>query len=141
MTFRCWPRSRGARLACLLVVVVVAAAAARSHPARQPEPETVGELVERLRAAGIPWQVTSVMKGGGPEAAVFLCDRPRSWEELQHLGRWPEQAPCWRGVVLVDPHPLASLCGDWEKNGVNVGGLSLYGDPDMRRQILAALGR
>jgi hypothetical protein len=81
------------------------------------------------------------MRGGGPEAGLFLSDGPRRWEELQHLGRWPEQAPRWRGVVLVDPHPLAPLGGDWAENGVDVGGLSLYGDRDMLRQILAALGR
>jgi hypothetical protein len=60
---------------------------------------------------------------------------------LQFLGRWPELAPRWQGVVLVDPHPLAPLNGDWQEHGVAVGGLSLYGDRDMLRQILAALGR
>jgi hypothetical protein len=143
MIFRYWPCGRGTRLGCFLLVVVVAAVAAagRSRPARRPEPATVRELVDRLRAADIPRQVISVMKGGGPEAGVFLCDRPRSWEELQHLVRERTLAPRWRGVVVVNPYPLAPLCGDWENNGVNVGGLSLYGDDDMLRQILAVLGR
>jgi hypothetical protein len=143
MSFRSWPRGWRARAAFLLLLLVVAAASvvARSRPARQPDPETVRELLERLRAAGIQWQVLSAMKGGGPEQGVYLCDRPRAWEELQFLGRWPDLAPRWRGVVLVDAHPLARLSGGWQENGVAVGGLSLYGDPDMLRQMLTALGR
>jgi hypothetical protein len=113
------------------------AAAIRSRP----EPATVSELLERLRATGIDWQVTPVMKGGGPEGGAYLCDRPRSWEELQRLARWPDQSPRWRGVVLANPYPMAQLNGDWQEHGVVVGGVSLYGDPEMLQRTLAALGR
>jgi hypothetical protein len=143
MTFRPWPRGWRARTACLLLVVVVAAlaAAARSRPARPRDPETVGELLERLRAAGVPWHVTPVIEGGRPEQGAYLCDRPRRREELLRLGRWPELAPRWRGVVLADQHNPASFVGGWEENGVVVGDVSLYGDCDMLKRILAILGR
>jgi hypothetical protein len=116
------------------------AAAARSRPARQPEPETVGELVERLRATGLDWHVIPAMRGGGPESGVYLCDRPRRWEELQYLGRWPDLAPRWRGVVLVQRHPPLRP-ENREENSVVVGDLGLYGDRDMLRRALVALGR
>jgi hypothetical protein len=96
--------------------------------------------VERLRAAGIDWHVIPAMWGGGPEPGVYLCDRPRRREELQRLLIWQDQAPRWRGVVLVQRCP-PPLNGDWQEHGVVVGGLSLYGDRDMLRQTLAALGR
>ncbi len=143
MPLRPWPRVPSARAASLLAAGVAAAlaAAALTRPARQREPDTVSEFLECLRAAGLRWHVTAANQRGGPEDGAYLCDRPRRWEELQLLGHWPGQAPPWRGVVLVDRHPLAPLDGGRGEDGLVVGRLSLYGDRDMLKQILAALGR
>jgi hypothetical protein len=127
---------------CLLAAALAAlVAVTRSGRPRGREPETVAEFLERLRAAGVEWQVVPAMNGGEPENGAYLCDRPRRWEELQTLGRWPDLAPRWRGVVLVDTHSPARFYGNWPENGVVVGGLALYGDREMLRQILTILGR
>jgi hypothetical protein len=81
------------------------------------------------------------MHGGGPEQGAYLCDCPRRWEELQFLPRRHDQAPRWRGVVLVDQHPSGPLRSEWGECGLAVGGLSLFGDREMLRQILTTLGR
>jgi hypothetical protein len=122
--------------------VAVAALVALGRSAVSPprEPETVAEFLQRLRAAGIGWQVTPAMNGGEPEHGAYLCDSPRSWQELQFLPRWHDQAPRWRGVVLVDRHPSGPLTGEWGEHGLAVGRLSLFGDPEMVRQILTTLG-
>ncbi|HZY89752.1 MAG TPA: hypothetical protein VFE78_33330 [Gemmataceae bacterium] len=140
MILRPWPRSLSPRTVCLLAaaaatLVAVALAAGPRHR----EPETVAEFLQRLRAAGIDWQVTPVMNGGGPEHGAYLCDRPRRWEELQFLTRRHDQAPRWRGVVLVDRHPSGPLRSEWGECGLAVGGLSLFGDREMLRQILTTL--
>jgi hypothetical protein len=142
MTLRPRPRSLSPRTVCLLFLAAAALIAlALSAGPRHRDPETVAELLHRLRGAGIDWQVTPAMNGGGPERGAYLCDRPRSWKELQFLPRRHDRAARWRGVVLVDRHPSGPLRGEWGECGLAVGGLSLFGDREMLRQILRTLGR
>jgi hypothetical protein len=109
--------------------------------ARPRGPATVADLLQRLRDAGVGWQVVPARQGGGPEHGIYLCDRPRRWEELQYLGRWPDQAERWQGVVFVQQGDAGSLAGDGGERGLVAGAVSLYGDPLMLEQVRRALSR
>jgi hypothetical protein len=107
---------------------------------QHPEPDSVAELLGRLRGAGLDWNVTAVRKGGEVEEGVYLCDRPRGWEDLLLL-RQLEYASRWDGVVYVEKNSPALLQEDWGEHGLVVGKLVLFGDPRMLQEVRRALGR
>jgi hypothetical protein len=109
-------------------------AAARSQPR---SPESVCDVVECLQAAKVVWHTIPVMKSGDPQGGVYLCDRPRGWEELQRLPREADQQDRWCGVVLISPYPA----DNWGNYSTTLGNLGLFGDPSMLQQIRVALAR
>jgi hypothetical protein len=121
--------------------VAAVAGVSASCCARQGEPESIAELLSRLRAAGIHWHAVPLNKGGGDEEeGVYLCDSPRRWEELLQP-RQPRYAVRWGGVVFVQKHARRLVTDDWGECGLVVGDLVLFGDPQMLGQVRLVLSR
>jgi hypothetical protein len=64
---------------------------------------------------------------------VYLCERPREWEEVARLFPRAELAERWRGVVLVTPRGKffsvpAYEIERWGANGLEAGPLLLFGE-------------
>jgi hypothetical protein len=123
----------------LLAAAFVAALTANAwlRPADAPGPSTIAAALARLSERGEKFHVyLQDATGGDLEAGVFLCAEPHDPAELRSLQRTAEDAPRWKGVVLLkrELHPndvfYRQLDG-WGANAVWSQPLVLFGDPEL----------
>jgi hypothetical protein len=131
-------------MAFAVTAVAVTLASRRLRPSPSP-PRTLGELTERLRRSDPPLYAVPLAEHA-PEDGVFLCDRPRPREEVQHLPRVPEFARRWRGVVYCERVGAASripadFVAGWGEYGLRVGPFVCVGDPALLDRIREAVLR
>ena len=104
-------------------------------------PRTLQELSELLCQAEPGLLVVPIMPSR-PEGGLWVCERPRSWDELARLRRAPEYAYRWQGVVLCERIGEMTELVDteiWGEHGMQVGPLLLFGDPALLRRIHQAI--
>jgi hypothetical protein len=132
-----------------LVALVLAAAVVLAHefyPQSSP-PHSVVELVDRLRQSGVRVCVVPVSRSRGDlDSGAFLSQRDRPWEELSRLPRAAEYQADWVGVVHAERWPsneesIAFLRQQCHSCSARVGGVLLFGDAQLLRQIVAAMDR
>jgi hypothetical protein len=127
-----------------LVFVPAAAAAvvAGNCPCRTL-PQSPTQLVARLEKAGVKFHVVPVSANSEDlDNGLYLCVRECSAAELvlPRAGSCGEQ---WAGVVhiqrLPDEELTAYWLADWGRFGAAVGGLAVFGDPELIGRIQKAL--
>ena len=96
-------------------------------------------LAERIQAAHPDWQVVPVVSQSDRiESGFWVTKREVARAQLAKLCRLEQQGPEWRGVVHChrerDP---TFLLGDY---CVHINGFTLFGDPDMIREIIQRSG-
>jgi hypothetical protein len=129
--------------AALLVSLATGQLACRLlHPA-DPAPQTIAELRQFLARSDLDLHVvqnTDITE----EAGIYLCTTPQSREQLWRLLRLAQWAPHWKGVVFCSAEgssariPGAVVEG-WGENGMRLGKLLFFGDPDLLARIRKAL--
>jgi hypothetical protein len=126
-------------------VFVPAAAAvvvAGSCP-RRSLPQSPTQLVAQLDKAGVRLHVVPVsVNSQDLDNGLFLCVRECSRKELV----LPRSGSCggqWAGVVHVQRLPDEEMTGywlaDWGRFGAAVGGVAVFGDPELIGRIKKAL--
>jgi hypothetical protein len=129
-----------------MAFALCAAAVPLAHRLLRPRadpPRTLAELAELLRQSEPPLYVVP-MTDHGPEAGFYLCEQPRSREQLQWLRRAAEQGERWRGIVFCE---MNRSLGEIEENewqrwgayGMRRGPFVLFGDPALLGRIREAL--
>jgi hypothetical protein len=106
-------------------------------------PRSLTELTQRLHRAGLPLYVVQ-MTDTSPEKGLYLCERPRSQEQLQWLRRAAEYGDRWRGVVFCEFSTHLGEIPDeelerWGEYGMLLGPFVFFGDPALLRRIRQAL--
>jgi hypothetical protein len=113
------------------------------HPRAEP-PRTLAQLAELLRRSEPPLYVVP-MTDYGPETGFYLCEQPRSREQLQLLRRAAEQGERWRGIVFCErARHLGGEIEDsewqrWGEHGMRIGPFVFFGDPALLGRIRQAL--
>jgi hypothetical protein len=129
-------------IAFVLCAVAVPLAHRLLHPRAEP-PRTLVQLADLLRRSEPPLYVVP-MTDYGPETGFYLCEQPRSREQLQLLRRAAEQGERWRGIVFCE---MNGSLGEIEENewqrwgdyGLRLGPFVLFGDPALLGRIRQAL--
>ena len=106
-------------------------------------PRNLVELAELLRQSDPPLYVVP-MTDYGPETGFYLCEQPRSREQLQLLRRAAEQGERWRGIVYCEMHGSLGEIEEnewqrWGAYGMRRGPFVLFGDPALLGRIREAL--
>ena len=110
----------------------------REHQ-RQIAPGNLTVLAERIQAAHPDWQVVPVASQSDRiESGFWVTKREVARAQLAKLCRLEQQGPEWRGVVHChrERNPAIFL-SDY---GVHINGFTLFGDPDMIREIIHRSG-
>jgi hypothetical protein len=138
----------GGPLSPWLVAVVFLLLVAAILVCKRPRPEpaqaswTVDTLVEHVRRADPTLYLVLVCEERGTYCGVYFCTRQRSREELQGLRRMPRFAGHWKGVVFADrlgPEWNRVDTDGWGENGLVIGEVLLFGDPEMLEHIRGLL--
>jgi hypothetical protein len=138
---------RASRLPLFVVAVASAAVVAHEMYPRRSPPRSVGQLVDRVRQQGMDLHVVPAMLSNPDlEGGAFLCERDRRWEELSFLGRIASRQAEWAGIVHAHRWPCnedstAFILREWQSCSARVGDVLLFGDPEMLRRIVEALGQ
>ncbi len=131
------PKKLSARLLLLpLLVLVVAAVGWRlACPPTHPPPSSIDAVLQRIAPLGLHVTPDPVHRG------VWLSKEPRTPEELDRLQAY--YASEWSGVVWLGPRgqPDTGYDQQTNKTRAGIGGLELYGDPDVVKEIVETLGR
>lgn len=106
-------------------------------------PRTLTELTLLLSEAEPELHVIPVTPNY-PENGVWVCERPRSWEQLSWLRRAPEYSDQWQGVVYCERlrehwYILEEDFDSWGENALRVGPILFFGDPALLRRIHNAI--
>jgi len=107
----------------------------RRERQRQIAPGNLTLLAERIKAAHPDWQVVPVVSQSDRiESGFWVTQREVARAQLGKLRRVEQHGPEWRGVVHCHhERNLTHFLGDY---GVQVNGFTLFGDPDMIREII-----
>jgi hypothetical protein len=140
---------RSTRLPLLTVAAGAAVVLAHDCSSGRRPPCSVGELVDRLRERGLFFVAVPVSQiNPNVNNGAFLCVRDRSLEELAQRRWLAAYQADWVGVVHAERWPapahelmLGHVVGEWPTYAARVGDVLLFGDPEMLRRIVAALGR
>lgn len=102
-------------------------------------PRTLAELTLLLSQAEPELLVIPVMPKY-PESGAWVCERPRSWEQLSWLRRAPEYFDQWQGVVYCERlrenwYILEEDFDSWGEHALRMGPILLFGDPALLRRI------
>jgi hypothetical protein len=102
------------------------------------------QLLSRLRAKRLNLHVVSAKRDTDDlRHGFFLSDRSRSWSSLCNVPRLPECIERWTGTVYVERRwsheKVQPSFKSWGSNGLIVGRLILFGDPQMLARIRDAL--
>jgi hypothetical protein len=110
---------------------------------RPTDPErTLSELKVRLSQCTPPLYVVP-QSPHFPESAMWVCNMPRSREQLCGLichAKRVERGQ-WEGIVLCQMRGEVAVIEDdfihdqWGKYGMRIGQLVFFGDPDLLRRI------
>jgi hypothetical protein len=136
---------RVSRLPLVALGLASIAVVAHEVSSRRPRPRSVGELVDRLRAAGVQLRVVAVVQSGQDlENGAFLCERDYPWVDLSRLGRSPEHQADWVGVVHAQRWPdhegsVEFILREWQTCAARVGDVLLFGDAELLRRFVDAL--
>ena len=111
----------------------------RRERQRQIAPGNLTLLAERIKAAHPDWQVVPVVsQSDGIEFGFWVSKREIARKQLAQLCRSEGHGPEWRGVVHCHrERDSIYFLGDY---GVHVNDFTLFGDPDMIREIIYRSG-
>jgi hypothetical protein len=131
-----------------LLALAAASAVVVGHDSYRPpgRPASVRELVDQLRQRRLCLHVVPVSRMTQDlDDGAFLCAGERPWRELNGLRLPAANRGDWAGVVQARPWPanddtVAFLVQDGQTDTARVGDVLLFGDPQLLRRIVAALG-
>jgi hypothetical protein len=111
----------------------------RRERQRQQAPGNLTMLAERIKTAHPDWQVVPLhSQSDGLEFGFWVSKREVAREQLGQLLRSERHGPKWRGVVHCQRESEPTFfSGDYS---VHVNDFTLFGDPDMIREIIHRSG-
>jgi hypothetical protein len=111
----------------------------RRERQRQQAPGHLTVLAERIKAAHPDWQVVPVVSQSDRiESGFWVTKREVARAQLAKLCRLEQHGPKWRGVVHCQRESEPTFfSGDYS---VHVNDFTLFGDPDMIREIIYRSG-
>jgi hypothetical protein len=127
----------------LVFVPAAAAVVVAGHCPRRALPQSPTQLVAQLEKAGVQFHIVPVSANSQDlDNGLFLCVRECSRTELI-LPRSGSYGEKWAGVVHIQRLPDEEMTGywldDWGRFGAAVGGLAVFGDPELIGRIKKAL--
>ena len=113
------------------------------RPTPEP-PATPAELAAVLRESR-PTLYVIPANSSGPQNGIYVCERPRSHNEVLGLVRQREYAGRWQGVVYCERIGWENeIAGDdlaaWGEHGMRAGPLLFFGDPRLLAEIAPLVG-
>jgi hypothetical protein len=131
--------------AALLVAGLLAVPGLRRGEARGVAMDNwqVEDLVAQLRAKGLELRVVPTFEKAPVNNGAFLTTTDDPWSRLNSLHTTTEQIETWKGTVSchrLNPGSCGHVYVDlWGDNASCVGPFLLFGDPELRARIQAAL--
>jgi hypothetical protein len=125
--------------AALLTCVATGQLACRLLSPPDFEPQTIGELRQRLEQSDLGLHLVPTADTT-EEAGVYLCTTPQPRDELLRLMRMAECAHRWKGVVFCSHEGSMarvpeSIVRSWGEHGMRLGDLLFFGDPALLARI------
>jgi hypothetical protein len=131
--------------AALLVAGLLAVPGLRRGEARGVAMDNweVEDLVAQLRAKGLEFRAVPTFEKAPVNNGAFLTTTEDTWSRLNSLNTSTERIETWKGTVSCHRlHPEAAghvYLDLWGDNATCVGPFVLFGDPELRARIQAAL--